>query len=277
MWWTSRLEGNEPIGLLAGVGEFPFLFAKAANGLEKKLILFGIKGYTDRKIESFVSKAHYVDLGSVSELIDLLKESKIKKIVLAGSVPKRELYNPGFQLDDAAGGIIQGQKNRGDDHLLRAFCIYLKAKCGITVLDSRLFLKEAIAIKDVLTKRKPEKSEWNDLKLGYRVAKQIGRLDVGQTVVVKNGSVLAVEAIEGTDEAIQRGAFLGRGGVVVVKVSKPNQDLRFDLPCVGLHTLESMRVGASKVLGLEAGKTLILSKSEVIQRADEAGISIVGL
>ncbi len=275
--FLKTVDRQGPIGLIAGGGEFPLLFAKAASSLKREVIVFGIEGHTDKRVEAFVKKAHYVTLGAVGRLVELLKESKVKQVVLAGGIPKRELYNPAFQLDDEAKTLIRGTSNKGDDHLLKALELLLKIKCGVSVMDSRIFLKDAVATKGVMTRRAPTEEEWKDLRFGYPIAKGIGKLDIGQTVVVKNCVVLAVEAIEGTDRAIQRGVEFGREGTVIVKVAKPNQDLRFDLPCIGVETIETMKRTASKVLGVEAEKTIMLFRDKVIEAADAAGITLVGL
>ena len=160
---------------------------------------------------------------------------------------------------------------------MKALQLFLKTKCGVSIADPRFFLKDILAVKGVMTKRAPTPADMNDLRFGWRIAKGIGKIDIGQTVVVKAGVVLAVEALEGTDAAIRRGGQLGREGAVVVKVSKPNQDLRFDLPCVGTETLESMKATNAKVMGVEAGKTVMLFKEKLIAAADQANLILVGL
>ncbi len=276
MFWDR---GNKagPIGLIAGHGDFPLIVARAAASLKKEVIAFGVEEYTDKRIEALVKETHYVELGSPNTLVDLLKKSKIKKVVLAGGIPKKQIYNPNFKLDEAAQGFFRGKGNKGDDHLLKAFELFLKVKAGVSVVDSRSLLKDVLAPRGVLTKRSPTEAEWNDLRLGYQVAKGVGKMDIGQTVVVKQGVVLAVEALEGTDQAIRRGGELGHGETVVVKAAKPNQDLRFDLPCVGLETIETLKTSSSRVLGIEAGKTLMLFKEKVIEAANRENITIVGL
>lgn len=267
----------DSLGLIAGQGEFPILFAKAALSLKCPVVVFGVEGYTDKRVEAFASGAHYVDLGELGRLVDLLKTTKIKRVVFAGSVPKKQIYNPAFKPDSTAQSFLQNTRNKGDDHILRAFGFFLKAHCGISVIDSRSILKESLASKGVLTLRAPNAGEWEDLRFGWKIAKGIGKMDIGQTVVVKEGIVLAVEAMEGTDQAIRRAGDLGYGQGVVVKVSKPNQDLRFDLPCVGLETLETLRAASSRVLGIEAGKTILISSKNLIETANRHEISLVGL
>ena len=276
MWWNKN-SGYGPIGLIAGQGEFPILFAKAAFYLKRPVFVFGVEGVTDKRVENFTSGANYIGLGELGKLIELLKQKKIKHVAFAGAVPKKKIYDPSLKLDSSAKSLIKQTANKGDDHLMRALGIYLKMKCGARVIDSRIFLKDTLATKGVLTTRKPTLEELRDLRFGARIARHVGKMDIGQTVVVKNGIVLAVEALEGTDQAIRRGGELGNGGVIVVKTAKPNQDLRFDLPCVGLDTVENLKKVSARVLGLEAGKTIMISKQKVIEAADKANISIVGI
>ena len=265
------------IGLIAGQGEFPIVFAKAALSLKRPVVVFGVEGYTDKRVEDFTSEAHYVGLGELGRLIDLLKQKKIRQVVFAGGVPKKQIYDPAFKLDPTAQDFISGARNKGDDHLLRAFELFLKARCGISVVDSRALLKKALAPRGVLTRRRPTPHEWQGLRLGLRMARHVGKMDIGQTVVIKDGAVLAVEAIEGTDRAIRRGGEWGHGDVVVVKAAKPNQALRFDLPCVGLDTLQTLQEASSRVLGVEAGKTILISREQLLEKADKQNMTLVGL
>ncbi len=274
MWSRMAMEG--PIGLVAGQGSFPMLFAKAALSVKKPVILFGVEGITDRRVEEFTSEAHYVGLGELGRLLDLLKGKSIKQVVLAGSLPKKRIYDSSLKLDTTASDFLRQSPNKGDDHLLRSLEVLLKLKCGVSVLDSRSFLKDTLAPKGVMTRRTLSEREKKDLKLGFQTAKHVGRMDIGQTVVVKDGVVVAVEALEGTDQTIRRAGELAGNGVVVVKVSKPNQALRFDLPCVGPDTVEALRSVSAAVLGVEAGRTILLSKDKFIEEADRAGLCVVG-
>ena len=268
---------TRPIGLLAGQGEFPVLFAKAAKAMERPVIAIGVQGVMDRRVGDFASEAHMVPWGELGRVIEILKTKKIKQVAFAGAVPKKKIYDPSLSLDEAAQSFLKKSPNKGDDHILRAFEIFLKMKCGVSVIDARIFLKDMAAKKGVWTRRAPSSQENKDLKLGFQAAKQVGKMDIGQTVVVKDGVIIAVEGLEGTDAAIRRGAELARGGIVVVKVSKPNQDLRFDLPCVGPETVETLRSVSARVLGVEAGKTIVIHREKLIEAADRAGLSIVGL
>ena len=276
MWWKST-SNSSVIGLIAGQGDFPLLFAQAASSLKKKIILIGFHGVTDKKTEAFVSESHYLELGAIHDLFELIKKLGIREIALAGGIPKKEIYNPNFKMDSIAKDIMNTKANKGDDHLLRAFQVFLKTKSGASILDGRVFLKEAMAQKGVMTHRKPTNEEMRDLKFGWRIAKGIGRMDIGQTVVVKQGVVLAVEALEGTDVAIRRGGALCQSDAIVVKTAKPNQNLRFDLPCIGFETLESLKTAKCRVMGIESGKTIMLFREKLLEMANKENISLVGL
>ena len=273
--WGAKDSG--PVGLLAGSGDLPFLFAAAARALKRDLVVVGLEGHTDKRLGEYASEMHFLKLGTLDRLPEILKNARVKRVVMAGGVSKKEIYNPSLSMDSHVRGILGGVDNKGDDHILRAFGVFLKARCGVSVIDPRVFLKDLLVPKGVLTRRAPTEAEWKDLRFGRLIAKGVGKMDIGQTVVVKQGTVLAVEAIEGTDATIRRGGALGMGGAVVVKTAKPNQDLRFDLPCVGEETLESMHASGSVALGIEAGKTLVMFKDKLIARADREGVAIVGI
>lgn len=275
MWSRAASEG--PIGLVAGYGDFPALFAQAARTVGRPVVVFGIEGITDRGIEKFSGETHYVRWGELGRLFDLIKSKSIKRIVLAGGIPKKRIYDPSMKLDDTAQDFLKKSSNKGDDHLLRSLEVLFRVKCGATVIDSRSYLKEALMPKGVLTRRRPSDKEMKDLKQGLSAARHVGRMDIGQTIVIKDGMIVAVEALEGTDQAIRRGGELAGPGSVVVKACKPNQSLRFDLPCVGADTVAAMRSVSAGVLGVESGKALILSRAEFVQAADNAGICVIGL
>lgn len=269
--------GEGPVGLLAGSGALPLVFAQAARALDREVVVIGLEGHTDPRLREYAKEAHYIEFGAVGRIPEILKKAGVKSAAMAGAVPKKEIYDPSAKLDSAFHGIVGGMRNKGDDHLLRAFEVFLRLRCGVSLVDPRRFLKGLLAPKGALTRRAPTEAEWKDLRFGREIAKGIGKMDIGQTVVVKQLTVLAVEALEGTDAAIRRGGSLARGGATVVKTAKPNQDLRFDLPCVGEETLESMRASGCSTLGIEAGKTLVLFKDKFIARADREGVAIVGL
>lgn len=276
--WKRLPPAGETVGLLAGAGQFPRILAENIRRSGRPVVVFGVKNITDPAVESHACETHYFDMaGGIGPLLESLKSSRVRRVLLGGGLPKSKIIDASFKKDRAAKEFLEGAPRRGDDGLLRAFEVFLRVRCGISVLDSRLFLRDVLCPRGVLTRRKPTASEWKDLRFGLKIARGVGKMDIGQTVVVKEGVVLAVEAIEGTDAAVRRGGELGHGDAVVVKASKPNQDLRFDLPCIGVKTLDILRRSSSKVLGVEAGKTILIGKQDILEDADEAELTLVGL
>jgi hypothetical protein len=194
---------------------------------------------------------------------------------MAGGILKIRLFG-NFRPDLRGARFLAKMTSREDDALLRGIADELAAE-GITILESTLCLSHIVAGQGVFTKRAPRPEEWEDIKLGFRMAKEIGRLGIGQTIVVKNQVVVAVEAVEGTDAAIQRGGRLAKSGCVVVKVSKPHQDLRFDVPAIGVDTVNNVHEIAGAALAVEAGKTILLEKERILALADDFGIAVVGV
>lgn len=274
--WGIDLSSSRRIGMIAGSGEYPVILAQALKSVNRQTLVIGIQGITQERIADAATEAHFVKWGDIEGVVRILKDQRVKELLFAGGIPKKDLFDPKKPVDTTTQGILNRSGNRGDDHLLRAFQAFFRIRCGIRVIDSRAFLKDTLAIKGVMTRRQPDTREQSDLRLGLKVARSIGRMDIGQTVVIKQGVVIAVEGIEGTDAAIRRSAALCGEGAVVVKTSKPGQELKFDLPCVGHETLESIRSSGVSALGLEAGKTLMLKRAELIQKADEIGLTIVG-
>ncbi|MCX7822032.1 MAG: UDP-2,3-diacylglucosamine diphosphatase LpxI [Syntrophobacterales bacterium] len=266
---------NNPIGLIAGGGQFPILFSKAAKENGFSVVAIGIEGDASNELAKWTDYLYWVKLGEVGKIISILKNQCVGRVVLAGHVDKKRIYSR-IKLDLRGAKLAMKLINKNDDALLRTFAEELE-KEGIIVEPSTLFLTSLIAPEGILTKRVPTPREVKDIVFGWRLAKSIGGMDIGQCVVVKHQAVLAVEAIDGTDATIIRGGKLCNGGAVVVKVSKPGQDLRFDVPSVGLGTIETMKKVDAKVLAIEAGKTLIFDKDAMIKEADSGGIAIVAL
>jgi hypothetical protein len=205
----------------------------------------------------------------------LFKQEGVVDVLMAGGIKKTRFF--GNTMPDLRGmAMLAKMVHKKDDSLLRAVADELKSE-GIIVRESTLYLDSIVAQKGILTKRKPAKPERQDIEFGWQMAKEIGRLDIGQTVVLKDQVILAVEAIEGTDEAIRRGGVLCGKGAVVVKVCKPQQDLRFDLPAIGTQTIRSMAEVKASCLAIEAGKTIILERETVIRDADRADITIIAV
>ena len=263
------------IGLIAGNGIFPLEFARAARQKGLAVIAVAHEGETLPELAALVDSITWIKVGQLGKLIKSFKQQGVTDVLMAGGIKKTRLFS-GALPDLRGAALLARMLHKKDDSLLRAVAEELESE-GITVRASTLYLDNLLAPSGVLTRRKPTADEWKDITFGWQMAKEIGKLDIGQTVVVKDQAVLAVEAIEGTDEAILRGGRLCKGGAVVVKICKPQQDLRFDLPATGTRTIASMLEVKAACMALEAGKTLILERDAVLRDADAAGISIVAL
>ena len=263
------------LGLIAGAGELPMAIAQEARSQGYNVIAIGLEPLADKALASYVDEIKWVNVGKFGKLIDSLKKQGIKEAVMAGKVSKTLLYKSKITPDLRAVKLLFSLKDRKDDSILLAIAKEL-AEEGIHLVDILRFSTGILTPEGVLTINKPSEDEWKDIAFGWKIAKEIGRLDIGQTVVVKNQAVMAVEAIEGTDEAIKRGGKLAGEGAVVVKVSKPNQDMRFDVPVVGLDTLRTMKDVGARVLSIESKKSIILSREKIIEESTKANIAIVG-
>ncbi|MFA5350019.1 MAG: UDP-2,3-diacylglucosamine diphosphatase LpxI [Candidatus Omnitrophota bacterium] len=264
------------IAIIAGSGKFPLLAAKSAKSNNLKVITLSIISCADKGIEALSDKNYWIELGQGQRLLDIMKQESVTHAIMAGKVNKSVIIRQGIKLDREARAILSRVRDKKDDTILSAVTGRLK-EAGIEFLDSTVFLKGFMSGKGVLTKKAPDKRCLQDIKFGFPIAKEMGSLDIGQSVIVKDKSGIAVGAIEGTDEAIKRaGQLAGRGGVVI-KVSKPNQDMRFDVPVVGLKTVDAMRLSGASVLAMEAGKVLMLEKADMIQAANKIKLSIVGV
>jgi DUF1009 family protein len=265
----------ERIGLIAGNGRFPLLFAEAARRAGVEVVAVAHQSETPDEIANLVAQLTWVRVGELGKIIRVLKHAGVQRAVMAGGIRKpRQLSD--FRPDFRGAAFIAKTRSLRDDVLLRGVAAELEHD-GIVVVESTLFLGDLVPKVGTLTRKAPRTREWEDIRFGLQVARDIGRWEVGQSVIVKRRTVVAVEGLEGTDQAIRRGGELGHGGVVVVKVSKPGQDLRFDVPAVGLTTLEVMREVGARVLALEAGRTIMIDREEVVRAADAAGIAIVAV
>ena len=263
------------LGLIAGKGELPIAVADEAKKQGYTVIAVGLEPLADKSLSSHVDEIRWVNVGKFGKLLDTMKKHDIRIAVMAGKVSKTLLYRSRITPDLRAMKLLMSLKDRKDDSILLAIADEL-AREGVTLLDILHFSSALLVSREVLTKDAPTTEEWKDIAFGWKIAREIGRLDIGQTVVVKNRAVMAVEAIEGTDEAVKRGGTLAGKDAVVVKVSKPNQDMRFDVPAVGLDTVSAMKRVRARVLAVEAGKCLVLNKDRIFDEAASAGISIVG-
>jgi UDP-2,3-diacylglucosamine hydrolase len=266
---------TEPVGLIAGNGRFPLLFAEAARRQGVPVVAVAHQGETPEALAALVGEVTWVRVGELGKIIRVLKQAGVRRAVMAGGITKpRQLAD--FRPDLRGAAFLARTRSLKDDVLLRGVADELE-RDGITVVSSTLFLGALVPEAGVLTRREPRAREWEDVRFGFRVAKDIGRWDIGQSVVVKQGAVLAVEGIEGTDAAIRRGGTIGHGDVVVVKVSKPTQDLRFDVPAVGPTTIDVLCEVGGRVLALEAGRTIVIDRDQAVAAADRGGVAIVAL
>jgi DUF1009 family protein len=246
-------EQYDKIGLIAGSGKFPILIAETAKKKGLKVIAVAHKGETDPELAKEADKITWIGLGQFGHLLDAFKSSGVHKVLMAGGITKANMFKS--LKPDLRGLAIAGKLLIfHDDDILRTVANELE-KEGISVVSSAIYLPELLAPDGCFTKRKPSKEEMTDIEFGWKMAKELGRLDVGHCVVVKRKTVLALEAIDGTDKTILRGGELAHKGAVVIKVCKPDQDLRFDLPAVGLSTIKTMSMVKASALAIESGKT----------------------
>lgn len=266
---------TKKIGLIAGAGELPIAIANEAREQGHRVIAIALEPLTDKRISMYVDEVEWVSVGKFGKLINALKKRGISEAVMAGKVSKTLLYKSKITPDLRAVKLLLSLKDRKDDSILLSITRELEDE-GIRLLEITRFSGSLLVPEGVHTKKTPTDTEWKDIEFGWKVAKEIGRLDIGQTVVVKQQAIMALEAIEGTDEAIRRGGLLAGEGAVVIKVSKPDQDMRFDVPTVGLHTLQVMKEVRARVLALETNKCIILEKATLIEEANKSKITLVG-
>ncbi len=266
---------HRKIGLIAGNGKFPLIFAQDAKRVGAEVVALAIKKETSPSLENLVDRIHWVNVGQLGDLIEICKKEGITRAVMAGQVRHTRLFGQ-LKLDARAMALLAGVKDKKANSLLGAVADELLRE-GIELIDSATYLSHLLPSPGILTRRKPTQKEWRDIEFGHKMAKEIAGLDIGQTVVVKDQAVLAVEGMDGTDSTIKRGGKLGRGDVVVVKVSKPQQDRRFDLPIVGERTVEVLKQAKAKVLAFSARSTILLDREKVVKNANQNGISLVAV
>jgi DUF1009 family protein len=260
------------VGLIAGNGRFPLIFARTARAAGVSVVAVAHEGETFPELAGLVDAITWIRVGELGRMIHAFRDAGIDRAVMAGGIRKAALLEH-FAPDERGMQFLARVGSFGDDTLLRGVAGELE-RDGIRIVESTLFLSTLLAPGGALTQHVPDGAQWKDIHHGIAVAKAIGRWDIGQSVVVQSGIVLAVEAIEGTDATIARG---GRSGAVVVKVSKPQQDLRFDVPAVGLETVRVCTAAGIAVLAVEAGKTLLLDRDDAIRLAEAHGLCIVGV
>jgi DUF1009 family protein len=267
------------LGLIAGNGRFPFLVLDAAKSLGYQVTIVAAKEEAFPELNQAAAKhgaaIHWISLGQLGTCIRLLKDARASHAVMAGQVKHTKIFAGGIVPDLTFLSVLTKLRAKNTDGLIGAVAAVLRDN-GIELMDSTALLGPLLAGPGVLTRRSPDQEEQKDFEFGYRMADVIAGLDIGQTIAVKHQAVVAVEAMEGTDEVIGRAGHLAGPGVRVVKVAKPQQDMRFDVPVIGIATIQAMRVAGASALSIDAGRTLILDGDAVFASANEAGIAIVG-
>jgi len=266
----------ERVGLLAGAGRLPVECAKVATRMGFEVYAVGLLSETDPELASCVADYQAISIAHLGEILQYLQQHEIKKVTMLGKVTKELLFSGKVQPDAQTLQLIMSLPDRKDDTIMMMFVREL-AKIGVQAFDQTALLHKLMPHHGTLTKREPTEAERADMEFGFVVARELGRLDIGQTVVVKNKAVMALEAIEGTDACIRRGGELARGGAVVAKVAKPQQDNRFDVPTIGLQTLQSMVDVQASAIAIEADKTLLVDRDKVIALAEAHNIAIVAM
>ena len=263
------------IGLIAGNGRFPFLVAEEIKKNGDAVVCVALKEETDPGLDKLCDKYFSVSVGKFQKIVDSLKSEGVETAVMAGQVKHVKIYSA-ISMDWRAIKVMGSLLNKKTDTILKTIADEFQ-KDGITLMPSHTYLKSLLPEKGLIAGKKLSSDEEKDVEFGFKIAKGIAGFDIGQTVVVKDRSVLAVESVEGTDECIKRAYQLGGEGSVAVKVAKPNQDFRFDVPVIGTRTVDILKDNKVRAMAIEAGVTLILDRAEVEKKAKEAGVTIVAV
>jgi hypothetical protein len=264
-----------PLGLIAGNGRFPFLVAEAARRAGRRVVAVAVKEEASPDLAATVDEIHWVGLGQLGRCIEALRAAGVSEAVMAGQVQHRRIFS-GIVPDLKLAGVLVRVAVKNTDSLIGGVADALGRE-GITLLPSTALLEDQMATAGAMSRRKPGSDERKDIAYGVEVARTLSALDLGQTVVIKDRAAVAVEAMEGTDEVIRRAGRLAGPGTTVVKLAKPSQDMRFDVPVVGVRTLEAMREARARTLAVEASRTLLIDRAAVLAAADEAGLAIWGI
>ncbi len=266
---------KKTVGLIAGNGRLPILLAKNMREAGKRVVAIGHLGETQRSLNYYAHALHWVAIGALGRIIEVLLEERVPSVIFAGGVSKRHFFSRA-KPDLRAIKVLSQLSSKKDDAIMRAVAQEIEGE-GIKVQSPIAFLKASMAPRGCWTERKPTAQEERDIEFGWQIAKKVGRLDLGQSLVVKDQMVLAVEGIEGTDETIRRGGRLGRGNVVVIKVVKPQQDLRLDLPVMGLATVGTLQKAGATAMAVDAHKTIVIDREKVVCEANKHNLCLLGI
>ncbi|MFC1624007.1 LpxI family protein [Candidatus Omnitrophota bacterium] len=267
---------DNKIALIAGNGKFPILFAQAARKKGIEVVAIGINEETSKELAQFVDRIYWLGVGELEKLFQIFLKERLTSVVMAGQIKHKLLFDKDIKIDKKMREILDNLSDKKTDSLIGAVAKRLE-QSGVKLLDSTTFMSDYLPEKGNLTKHPLGEKVLKDIEFGRDVAKSLAGLDIGQSVVVKDRVVLAVESIEGTDETIKRGAQYGKEGIVVIKVSKPNQDMRFDIPVIGPETINLLKELKASCIAIEAKKTLIIDKGFTIDLADKSGIGVVAV
>jgi len=270
------IEKTGKIGIIAGNRRFPLIFCESARKSNYSIVAIAIKGDTSPRLKRFVDKIYWLSLAEFSRMFEIFKSEGITQVVMAGQISPVRLFSGELNRDPELKKILLNLEDKKADTIFGAIAQRLK-ESGFELLDSTLFMDEYLPKKGTLTGKEPDFNTWEDVYFGLDLAKGIAYLDIGQTVAVKHKAVVAVEALEGTDRLIRRAGSIARGGFTLVKVSKPKQDKRFDIPVIGLTTVKNLIRAKGICLAFEAGKTIFLDKEQSLRLADRHNISIVAI
>ncbi|MBV9617785.1 MAG: UDP-2,3-diacylglucosamine diphosphatase LpxI [Verrucomicrobia bacterium] len=269
------MQTPEILGIIAGNGVYPKIITAAARKAGvKKVVAAAFTDETDSSIDKRVDVVEWLRVGQLGKLLKFFREQNVHQAIMAGQIAPKNLFD--LRPDVKALVVLAKLKQRNAESIFTAIADELK-KVDVDLLPATTFVEDQLAAKGLIACAKLSRAEEEDVDLGWKVAKEIARLDIGQTIIVKNGTVLAVEAFEGTNDAIKRGGSLAREGAVMIKVAKPNQDMRFDVPVIGVATIKVAAEAKLRVIAVESGKTLLLERDKVIDLARGGNISLVGI
>jgi len=268
------LHAPDQLAIIAGNGVYPRVLARRARAAGvRKILALAFEGETDAELGQHVDEIRWLRVGQLNRMLSTLRDARITKAIMAGQIAPRNLFD--LHPDWRALLLLAKMRQRNAESIFRAIAGELD-KIGVALLPATTFLEDFLAGKGLIAGPKLSRREKSDIDLGWDIAQKIAALDIGQTVIVKNGTVLAIEGFDGTNETIRRGGALGQGGAVMIKVAKLDQDMRFDVPVIGPETISAALEAKIRVIALEAGRTLLLEKEEVIRAAQSAKISVLG-
>lgn len=252
------------------------MFCEAAKRSGNRIVAIAIKGETSPRIKKLADKTYWLKLSEFNRIFEIFRSQDVKKVVMAGQISPARLFSREVRDSEVIQQILLNIKNKKADTIFGAIADKL-TDAGLELMDSSIFIQDLLVNKGVLTHNQPDPLVWEDISFGFDLAKSVGALDIGQTVAVKEKAIVAVEALEGTDNLIKRAGKITRGGITVIKAAKPRQDMRFDIPVIGLRTIQSLIIAGAKCLAVEADKTLFIDREASIKLAERKGISIVGV